>query len=98
MATKQQVIRLLEKQGAVWSEKKFLDEYEFEAYVWDGSDGSEVGYGSFAQTRMSGETMAEFWDSVMTMIDWPVVNPNAEEETLEFLQKSLGRHLHNIFK
>jgi len=80
MATKTQVTRLLAKQGAVWSEKKFFDEYEFEAmlpepYVWDGSNGSEVGYGSFCQTKMYGETMAEFWDSVMVMINWPVAKP-----------------------
>lgn len=74
MATKTQVTRLLAKQGAVWSEKKFFDEYEFDAmlpepYVWDNGDGC----GSFAQTKMRGESMADFWDAVMGMIDYEVV-------------------------
>jgi hypothetical protein len=80
MATKTQVTRLLAKQGAVWSEKKFFDEYEFEAmlpepYVWNNghSDNPLSGLGSFAQTKMSGESMADFWQDVMSLIDHDVV-------------------------
>lgn len=86
MATKTQVTRLLAKQGATWSEKKFFDEYEFECglpepYVWKNGYGNtlaEQGCGSFAQTRMYDETMSEFWDSVMVMIDCEVVDPTKE--------------------
>jgi len=80
MATKTQVTRLLAKQGAVWSEKKFFDEYEFEAmlpepYVWANghSDDPLSGLGSFAQTKMRGELMADFWRAVMSLIDHDVV-------------------------
>lgn len=83
MATKSQVIKLLAKQGATWSERYDFDEYEFECglpepYVWkNGHDNRGVsGCGSFAQTKMYGETMSQFWDSVMDMIDYEVIDPN----------------------
>lgn len=74
MATKTQVTKLLAQQGADWSEKKYSDEYEFECglpqpYIWD----SGHGCGSFAQTLMRGESMRDFWDDVMTMINHPVI-------------------------
>lgn len=82
MATKTQVTRLLAKQGATWSEKNFFDEYEFECilpepYIWKNGQGSaDGGCGSFAQTRMYDESMADFWDDVMAMIDCEVIDPN----------------------
>jgi len=85
MATKTQVTRLLAKQGATWSEKTFFHEYEFEAalpepYVWkNGHDSRGVsGIGAFAQTKMYDESMRDFWDSVMAMIDYEVIDPTKE--------------------
>ena len=81
MATKTQVIRLLAKQGATWSEKTFFDDYEFECalpepFVWDnGQGGRGEGCGSFAQTKMPGESMRNFWDDVMGMINYHVIDP-----------------------
>lgn len=79
MATKTQVTRLLAKQGATWSEKKFFDEYEFECalpepYIWN----SGHKCGSFAQTKMAGESMRDFWEDVMGMIDYEVIDPTKE--------------------
>lgn len=76
MATKAQVIKLLAKQGATWSERQDFDEYEFdcmlpEPLIW------KYGVGSFAQQKMSDETMAQFWSSVMCIIDTGVVSPDA---------------------
>lgn len=81
MATKTQVTRLLAKQGATWSEKKFFDDYEFECglpdpYVWNNGYGnSGTGVGAFAQTKMPGESMADFWADVMSMINHEVIDP-----------------------
>lgn len=85
MATKTQVTRLLAKQGATWSEKKLFDEYEFECglpepYIWKNGEGSaDGGCGSFAQTKMRGESMADFWSDVMMMIRHEVIDPTKEE-------------------
>lgn len=83
MATKTQVTRLLAKQGATWSEKRLFDEYEFEAilpepWIWKNGQGSaDGGCGAFAQTRMNGEPMSEFWSDVMSMIDHEVIDPSS---------------------
>lgn len=84
MATKTQVTRLLAKQGATWSEKKMFDEYEFECglpepYVWNNGYGNRgEGIGSFAQTKMYGESMADFWADVMMMINHEVIDPKID--------------------
>lgn len=76
MATKSQVIKLLAKQGATWSERYDFDEYEFECglpehLIW------RYGCGSFAQQLDPGESMAQFWSSVMCIIDTGVIaNPH----------------------
>ena len=72
MTTKAQVIKVLTKQGATWSERNDFGEYEFECVlpkhlIW------EYGCGSFSQTRMPDETMAQFWSAAMEIIGTGVI-------------------------
>jgi hypothetical protein len=75
MATKQQVINLLTKQGAQWGEEyDAYGDYVFDAWlpdklIWDS------GYvtGVVCQTKEAKETMAQFWDGIMAVINAPVI-------------------------
>lgn len=73
MATKKQVMALAKAQGAVFEcdrDNGVLDVYVAlpDGFIWDNGYNS----GSVAQEKYEGETMAEFWDGIMFMIDAPV--------------------------
>ena len=75
MATKQQVIKLLQKQGAEWGEEyDAYGDYVFDAwlpaeFIWD----SGYDCGMVCQTKEAKETMAQFWNGIMAVIDAPVI-------------------------
>jgi hypothetical protein len=76
MATKTQVIKLLQKQGAKWEIEKH-DPFTFSAwlptgFIWD----SGYGYGLVTQERDWDETMAQFWSGIMAVIDAEVIADN----------------------
>ena len=73
MATKTQVIKLLKKQGAEY-EVESNDPFTFSAWlptvlIWD----SGYGCGLTTQELQDGETMADFWDSFLAVIDAEVI-------------------------
>ena len=74
MATKTQVIKLLKKQGAEY-EVESNDPFTFSAWlptglIWD----SGYGCGLTTQELQDGETMADFWDSFLAVIDAEVIS------------------------
>ena len=73
MATKTKVLQLLQKQGAKWEIEK-RDPFTFSAWlpdglIWD----SGYGCGIVTQELEYNETMADFWDSVLAVIDAEVI-------------------------
>lgn len=77
MATKAQVKRIAQQQGATFDEgRDSLGNY-FAAVIlpdhldWDNGHGS----GGCTQTKYADETMAQFWESMIDYIDYPTI-PN----------------------
>lgn len=73
MATKAQVIKLLKTQKAEW-EIESRDPFTFSAWlptglIWD----SGYGCGIVTQEFQDDETMADFWDGIMCVIDAEVI-------------------------
>jgi hypothetical protein len=75
MATKQQVIKLLQKQGAEWGEEyDSYGDYVFDAWLPDGlywDSGYDTGV--VCQTKEVKETMTQFWNGIMAVINAPVI-------------------------
>jgi hypothetical protein len=76
MATKTQVIKLLTAQGAKWEIEK-NDPFTFSAWlpqglIWD----SGYGCGIVTQELQDDETMSDFWNGVMAVIDGEVIADN----------------------
>jgi hypothetical protein len=76
MATKAQVIKLLQKQGAEY-EIESHDPFTFSAWlpqglIWD----SGYGCGLVTQERDRYESATQFWDGIMAVIDAEVIADN----------------------
>lgn len=74
MATKQQVYKLLDKQGAKYELYEggaglVFDAWLPEEFIWDNGYGA----GIVTQEKDKDETWSAFWDDVMRIIDAPVV-------------------------
>ena len=74
MATKTQVIRLLNKQGAEYEIEK-LDPYTFSAWlpehlIWDNSHKTGMVTEEFDPYE---ETKSEYWDYILNQINYDVV-------------------------
>lgn len=76
MATKRQVLAILKKQGAEWEIEK-LDPFTFSAWlpedkIWNNGYGN----GSLSEEKdgYGDETMGEFWDSIVSQIDYEVID------------------------
>jgi hypothetical protein len=74
MATKQQVYKLLDKQGAKYEMYEGGAGLVFDAwlpaeFIWD----SGYGFGIVTQEKDPDETWSKFWDGIMAVVNAPVI-------------------------